>query len=114
MFYQMTNTVFNVPAKILKPVTTKVNGIATKTFSESETIFVSAKSYGGTEKIVEDMYVIEDTMVIETFYRPDITSDCNLKLLDDDSTWEILNTPENIDRRNMFLKFKIKRIKGKA
>lgn len=113
MFYQ-TRPIFNVPAKILIPITEKINGVAKKTFSESEVIYVSAKSYGGTEKIINDVYVIEDTMIIETFYRPDITSECNLKLLDDDSTWEILNTPENIDRRNQFLKFKIKRIKGKA
>ena len=113
MFYQITPT-FNVPAVILTPTTTKINGITKKDFVESETIFVSAKSYGGTEKVVNDLYVIEDTMVIETYFRPDITSDCNLKLLDDNSVWEILNTPENIDRRNQFLKFKIKRIKGKS
>ena len=113
MFYQ-TRPIFNVPAKILFPITEKINGVARKTFSESEVIYVSAKSYGGTEKTINDVYVIEDTMIIETFYRPDITSECNLKLLDDRSEWEILNTPENIDRRNQFLKFKIKRIKGKA
>ena len=113
MFYQMT-PVLNVPAKILKPITTRVNGVTKKDFEESEVIFISAKSYGGTEKVINDLYVIEDTMVVETYYRPDITSDCNLRLLDDNSTWEILNTPENIDRRNMFLKFKVKRIKGKA
>lgn len=105
---------FNVPAQILIPTTKKVNGVAQKTFEESDMIFVSAKSYGGTEKVINDMYVIEDTMSIETWYNPKITSDCNLRLLDDGSEWEIINSPENIDRRNQFLKFKIKRIKGKA
>lgn len=107
-------TDFNVPAKILKPSTIKVNGISQKVFEESETIFISAKSYGGTEKVVDDRLVIEDTLSIETWYRPDITSDCNIKLLTDGSEWEILNTPENIELRNQFLKFKVRRLKGKS
>jgi hypothetical protein len=105
---------FNVPAIILTATYEKINGVNVKTFTESETIFVSAKSYGGTEKVIDDVYVIEDTMEIETWYRPDITSECNLRLLDDNSEWEIINNPENIDRRNMFLKFKVKRINGGA
>lgn len=106
---------FNVPAKILFATFKKINGVSKKVFVESEeTIFVSAKSYGGTEQVINDNYVIVDTMEIETWYRPDITSECNLKLLDDNSEWEILNSPENVDRMNQVLKFKVKRIKGGA
>lgn len=77
-------------------------------------IFISAKSYGGTERTVNDRYVIEDTLEVETWYRPDITSINRLKLLDDGSIWEIINTPEDIERRHQFLKFKCKRVKGNA
>ena len=106
---------FNVPTKILFATFKKINGVSKKVFVESEeTIFVSAKSYGGTEQVINDNYVIVDTMEIETWYRPDITSECNLKLLDDNSEWEILNSPENVDRMNQVLKFKVKRIKGGA
>lgn len=106
---------FNVPAKILFATFKKINGVSKKVFVESEeTVFVSAKSYGGTEQVINDNYVIVDTMEIETWYRPDITSECNLKLLDDNSEWEILNSPENVDRMNQVLKFKVKRIKGGA
>lgn len=106
---------FNVPAKILFATFKKINGVSKKVFVESEeTIFVSAKSYGGTEQVINDNYVIVDTMEIETWYKPDITSECNLKLLDDNSEWEILNSPENVDRMNQVLKFKVKRIKGGA
>lgn len=106
---------FNVPAKILFATFKKINGVSKKVFVESEeTIFVSAKSYGGTEQVINDNYVIVDTMEIETWYRPDITSECNLKLLDDNSEWEILNSPENVDRMKQVLKFKVKRIKGGA
>ncbi len=108
------STPFNVPAMILKGEYKKVNGVKTKVFTDGEQIFVSAKSYGGTEKEVNDKIVIEDTMSIETWYRPDITSIDGLRLLDDNSEWEILNNPEDIDRRHQFLKFKIRRYKGNA
>lgn len=105
---------FNVPALILKCKYRKVNGIKTKVFEEGDQIFVSAKSYGGTERIINDKVVVEDTINIETYYRPDITSIDRIRLLDDGSEWEICNNPENIDRRNQFLKFKIQRRKGNA
>lgn len=105
---------FVIPALILQGSYEKVNGVNTKTYSEGDKIFVSAKSYGGTEKVVNGVYVIEDTLTIETWYRPDITSADGLRLLDDNSEWEIINTPEDIERRHQFLKFKVKRIKGRA
>ena len=105
---------FNVPARIIKAEYRKVNGIRTKVFTDGDIIFVSAKSYGGTERIINDKVVIEDTINIETWYRPDITSKVCLRLLDDDSEWEIIDNPDNIDRRNQFLKFKVRRRTGDA
>lgn len=105
---------FNVPALILKCEYKKVNGVNVKIFTDGDQIFVSAKSYGGTEKDVNDKITIIDTMNIETWYRPDITSIDGIRLLDDGSEWEILNTPEDIDRRHQFLKFKVQRMKGGA
>lgn len=105
---------FNVPAMILTPTTTKINGVVKKDYIESDIIYVSARSFGGTEKNVNDKIVIEDTMIIDTWYRPDLSSDCKLRLLDDNSEWEIMNTPENMNRENKLLKFKVRRIKGGA
>ena len=105
---------FNVPAQIIKSEYKRVNGIKTKVFTDGDMIFVSAKSYGGTERVINDKVVIEDTINIETYYRPDITSKDCIRLLDDGSEWEICNNPENIDRRNQFLKFKVKRRNGGA
>ena len=105
---------FNVPAQILKGEYRMVNGIRTKTFNDGDIINVSARSYGGTERIINDEVVIEDTIQIETWYRPDIVSTDGLRLLDDNSEWEIVNHPDNIERRNQFLKFKVKRIVGGA
>lgn len=105
---------FNVAAQILTATTTKVNGVAQKTFVDGDNFFCSAKSYGGTEKVINGVYAIEDTMQIETYYRPDIVASCRIRLLDDLSEWEIISDPENIERRNQFLVFKIKRLKGGA
>lgn len=105
---------FNVPALVLTATFTKVNGVPTKTFQDGEQFFCSAKSYGGTEREVNNKYVIEDTLDVETWFRSDITSADHIRLLDDGSEWEILNTPEDIDRRHLYLKFKVRRIKGGA
>ena len=91
-----------------------VNGVKVKRYRDGDRIFCSAKSYGGTEKVINDKYVILDTLEIETWYRPDITGKDGLRLLDDGSEWEIINSPENINRANQFLKFKLQRMTGGA
>ena len=48
---------FNVPAQIMKTKYETVNGVKTKTFTDWEMIWVSAKSYGGTERIITDKVV---------------------------------------------------------
>ena len=103
---------FNVPAVLLVPEYKKINGVEKKKYSEGIKFFCSVRSFGGTEKVVNDKYVIEDTAEVDTFFYPEIKSNCRVKLLDDGSEWEIINSPENIERRNQFLKFKLKRIKG--
>lgn len=71
------------------------------------------RTFGGTEVTTNDVLTIENTAVVETWYRPDIKADCQIK--DDDGiTYEILGTPENINKRNQYLKFKIKAIRGGA
>lgn len=105
---------FTTPAQILKGEYRLVNGIGGKVFTDGDIISVSAKSYGGTERIINDKVVIEDTNVIETWYRPDITGRDRIRLLDDGSEWEIIDHPDNIDRRNQFLRFKVRRITGDA
>lgn len=106
------SSLFSTAALILKAEYHKVNGVNTKVFVEGDMIYVSAKSYGGTEREVNGRLVIEDTLQIETWYRPDITSSDVIRLLDDNSEWEIMNNPENIERRNQFLKFKVRRLTG--
>ena len=89
-------------------------GVLKKTLVPVDRIFCNFKTYGGTEKEVNGVIAVEDTATITTWFRPDITSDCILKRLTDGADFEILGEPENIEQRNMVLRFKIRRIKGGA
>lgn len=81
---------------------------------EGPLFFANFKSYGGTERDVNGKYVIEDTATITTWYRPDLKSDCRVVRLEDNAVFEILNEPEDVNFRHMFLIFKVKRVKGKV
>lgn len=103
------------PMMLQTPKTEKVNGVLTKTFSDVDgVIFANFKTYGGTERVVNDIVVVEDTANIVCWYRPDIKSGCRVKRLTDNAVYEIIGEPENIEQRNMILKFKVKRAKGGA
>lgn len=112
---------FNVSFVILAPTTKNVSGVLKKTFptieeavrTESNIFYGNFKTYGGTERDVNGIYSIEDTANVETWYRPDITSNCRVAR-DDGAIFEIINEPEDINRRRQYLKFKVRRIKGGA
>ena len=103
---------FSVPALHLKRSKEKVNGVNQEVFTDGATFFCSAKSYGGTEKVVNDVYVIEDTWQIDTWYNPDFGKGDRIRFLDDNTEYEILASPENITRRGQYMRFKVVRISG--
>lgn len=74
--------------------------------------FGSFKSYGGTERDIDGLFVIEDTAHVETWYRPDITSDCRIGIIETGAIYEVWSEPENIEMKNQFIKFKVRRYKG--
>lgn len=108
---------FNVPMKLLVPTCTTVSGVKKKTYpADGDLIFGSFKTYGGTfvkEKTNNGLFTIEDTARIETWYRPDITSGCRIKLANG-AIYDVINEPENIEMRNQFCKFSVRRVKGGA
>lgn len=107
------NTPYNVPAFLQVPTTKTIKGVKTKIYSQpGEQIFISFRTFGGTEVTSNDSISIENTGLVETWYRPDIKSDCRLMI--DGLAYEILGTPENISMRNQWLLFKVKAIKGGA
>ena len=110
--YKVANP-FNVPMQLLIPTTTTSKGVKKKTYpNEGELIFGSFRSFGGSERIVNNTTVVEDTAVIDTWYRTDITSDCLLMI--NGTPYEIEGTPENISMRNQYMQIRVKAIKGGA
>lgn len=103
---------FNVPAMLLKMSIQKVNGANQPTYTEKTMFFCAAKSYGGTEKVVNGVYVIEDTWQIDTWFNPDFDKGDRIRFLDDNTEFEILASPENINRRGQYMRFKVVRISG--
>lgn len=113
------NLPFDVPALHLKRSLEKVNGTNQETFTEAEEpFFCSAKSYGGTEKQVNGVTVIEDTWWIDAYYNPAFGKGDRIRFLDevDDNgkfpEFEVLASPENINRRGQYMRFKVVRIGG--
>jgi len=110
---------FSTALIVLKPTSIeKVMGVPKKVFPDLKDgirINASFKTYGGTrseEKTVDGLMSIEDTAYVQTWYRPDITSDCRIVVAQTGATYEIINDPENINCRNQFLKFMVRRVKG--
>lgn len=91
----------------------KINGVEVKTWPESGPVFfANLKSYGGSEHVQNDLLVIEDTITLTTWYRPDINADCRVLIPQTGALYEIINTPENWDMRNQFLVCKLRRVVG--
>lgn len=101
-----------IPLELLTPTTTRVSGVLKKTYpATGEIIFGTFRTYGGTEEMVNGVYSVVDTGVVECFYDPRIKSECRIKLTTGE-VYEVINQPENINLFNQFCKFKVRRVKG--
>lgn len=106
---------YSVAAELLVPVYSEAKGVPVKTFPEKgKRINCSFKTYGGTESVVNGLYSVIDTAQIETWYAPEITSGCRIRILPTGQTYDIVGTPENIELRNQFCRFKVQAVKGGA
>ena len=109
------NFPYSTAIELLTPTYEVVKGVRKKVYpSEGVSLNCSFKTFGGTDTEVNGVYSVEDTANVETWYRPDITSECRVVLLATGQAYEILGSPENIDMRNQFCTFKVKAIKGGA
>lgn len=103
------------PVRLQTPTSAKALGVSKKTWADvSGVLRVNWKSYGGTETTNNGVLSVEDTAQIVCWYRPDIRSDCRLVRLTDGAVYEVIGEPENIEMRNQFLKFKVRRVAGGA
>lgn len=115
------HTPYNVPFRVQIPTTTVTKGTRTKTYKESETTYYCTfRTFGGTESTVNGVFSVIDTATIETWYTPAITAAARVRILPTDGSnsdgelYEITGDPENIERRNQYLVFKVRKISGGA
>lgn len=105
---------FTVSAAILTPTLSKVNGVVSKTYTEAGRFFCSARSFGGTEKVVDGVYVLEDTVKVETWFNPALTAGCRVRFLANNADYDVLGTPEDIEMRHAYTVATLRRVKGGA
>lgn len=107
------NTPFNVPGQYFKCTEKMVKGTLKQTYDTiGTTFYCSFRSFGGTERENNGITVVEDTATIETWFDPNITTNC--KIVIGGVNYEILGTPENIAMRNKWLRFKVRARRGGA
>lgn len=108
---------FNVAMRLMVPETSKIKGTTTKKFPEPKDcpiIFGSLRTFGGSESTENGIYTVYDTGTIDTWYRPDIKSDCRIQICDTGDVYEIVSSPEDIGMRHQYMQVKVKKIGGKA
>ena len=113
---------FSVPLILLKPTYTSAYGVTTKqmpSVDKGELFFGCARAFGGNvksgnERDTNGIYTIESSLKVETYYRPDITSDCQVAFAESGEVYEILGEPENVEMRNQYMIFRVRKIKGGA
>lgn len=106
------NEPFSTVVELYNPTTTTVKGVPVKSYTLVGAINCSFKTYGGTESTSNDVLTVIDTANIETWYRPDIKSDSQIRL--GSKVYEVIGEPEDIEQRHQFLKFKVRGAKGGA
>lgn len=108
-------TRFHVPMYLLTPTVRRVSGVPQKTYPDTGPLFYgSFRTFGGTESTENGLYSLKNTAVIDTWYRPDLKGDCQIKLAETEEVYDIIGEPEDIDRRHQYLKFRVEAVKGGA
>lgn len=99
--------------ELLSPVSSKVGGKVVREYpAAGPRFFANVKSYGGSERVSNDLLIIEDTVTVTTWFRLDIRPACRVKILNTGAVYEIINEPENWDMRGQFIVCKCRRVKG--
>lgn len=102
------------PMMLQIPTSETTLGVTKKTYQDVGVIYVNFKTYGGTESVSNDILSVIDTAQITCWYRPDIKSNCRLKMLETGAVYDIIGTPEDLENRHQIQYFKVRRVKGEA
>ena len=110
-------TPFDVAMKLLKPTSTMSKGVTKKVFPDPKDVkdvfFGSFRTYGGTENKSNEIFTVYDTAVVDTWYNPEIKSDCQVYICETGEIFEVINRPENIGMRHQYMQFKLQKVGGK-
>lgn len=111
---------FATPMYLLSPTYSTVKGVKKQVWptpdqlGDDDLIFGTFRSFGGTDIQSNDLYTVQATGVIDTWYRPDILSNCRLYIIPTGEIYEILGDPEDISMRHQYLKLKVSKVGGAA
>lgn len=108
---------FNCAMKLLIPSYETVKGVNKKVFSDIENapvFYGSFRTFLGIESVINNVYTVVDTGIIDTWYRPDIKSNCGIYIVETGELYEVIGSPENIQMRNQYMKIRVKKIGGGA
>lgn len=103
---------FATKAELQNPTYTTTKGTKVKTYTKTDDININFKTYMGTESVNNDVITVQNTAIVETWYRPDITPESRIKILEKGQVYEVLGVPEDIELRHQYLKFRVQAIKG--
>ena len=96
--------------------TETVLGVPVKTYAPDGIPFnASFATYGGTERTVNGVYSVEDTAVVETWYRPEFAASGRVALAANPSRlYDIQGEPEDLEERHLYTRMRVSRVKGGA
>ena len=108
---------FDVPMKLLVPTSTVVKGVTKKIYplpkDVKDVFFGSFRTFGGSEDTANNVYTVYDTATVDTWYNPNITTDCQIYICETGEIYDIVSRPENIGMRHQFMQFKLQKVGGK-
>lgn len=105
------NLPYNTRVQLFNIVgSTVVRGVDKHEYGLIGDVYCKFKTYGGTESTVNGVLSVTDTANVETYYRPDIKSSSRIQL--NNKMYKVIGEPENIEQRNLYLKFKVEAIVG--
>lgn len=101
---------------LLIPTYEEKQGVPVKTFAgEDGVLFMASfRTFGGTDRDENGLYVVENTATIECWYDARIKADCHIYVPQTGKEYEIIGEPENIELRNQYMKIRVMEINGGA
>lgn len=91
----------------------RIDGVTVKTYDPDGFLrFCNFSTYGGTERDVNGVLVVEDTAQVVAWFEADIKGGDRIRLLETGADYEIIGEPEDIELRHQEMQFKVRRVKG--